>query len=142
MTALETGGNTGTWVSASVENVLPVVVLGLVEQGLNAWLRETPGTCIKRLFLCPNDRLGIGVRVEVLLQLSPWEGVELLNTGNGSVGEVVGLAVLNQGSVDLTSAENDTLDFLLWLDLELGGLVCWIGNDPLEVGITGEVLDA
>lgn len=142
MTALETSGDTGTRVSASVENVLPVVVLGLVEQRLNAWLRETPGTCIKRLFLCPNDRLGIGVGVEVFLQLSPWEGVELLNAGNGSVGEVVGLAVLNQGSVDLTSAENDTLDFLLWLDLELGRLVCRVGNDPLEVGVTGEVLDA
>lgn len=143
MTALETSGDTGAGVSTSVQDVSPVVVFSLVEQSLNTRLSETPSTGVQRFFLCPDNVLGVGVRVKVLLEHSPWEGVQLLDTCNGSVSELVLLAVLVQRCVNLTSAQNDTLDFLLWLDLELGVfLVCWIGNDPLEVRVTGEVLNA
>lgn len=142
VTALETGGNTGAGVSASVQDVSPAVVFRCVEKSLDTGLGETPGSCIERLLLCPDNVLCIGIRVEVLLQLLPGEGVELLDTGNGCVGDVVLGAVLVQGSVYLTSAEDDALDLLLGLDLEVRGRVGGVCDDPLEVRIAGEVLNA
>jgi len=141
VTALQTSGDTGAGVSASIKHVSPVVVLGFVEQSLDAGLGETPSACVQGLLLCPDNVLCVGIRVEVLLELLPREGVELFDTGDGCVGEVVLLAVLDKGSIGLTGAEDDTLNLLLWLDLELRGLVSSVFNDPLEVRVTGEVLD-
>lgn len=62
--------------------------------------------------------------------------MQLLNTGDGSVGDLVGLAVLDQGSVDLSRAQDNTLDLLGGVD---GGGV--IGDDPLEVGLAFQGLD-
>lgn len=94
--------------------MLAVMELGLVQQGLDSGLSETPGSGIERLFLAPDDGLGVLVGVEVLLELLPWEGVQLLNTGDSGVLEAIIVTVLVESGVDLTSAENDAVDFV-WL---------------------------
>lgn len=117
------------------------MVLGLVEQGLDTGLREAPGTRVERLLLAPDDRLGVGVLVQVLAELLPGEGVELLDTREGDVVDLVVRAVLVQGSVDLTRAEDDTVDLLGALDG--AGLVLRVGKKGAEASLrAGEVLDA
>ena len=139
--ALQTTSDGGARVTASVHDVLAVVVLGLVEQGLNARLRETPGTSVERLLLAPDDGLGVGVLVEVLAELLPGEGVELLDTGEGDVVDLVVGAVLVQGGVDLTRAQDDTLNLLGLLDV--AGLVLGVSNHGAEASVrASEVLDA
>jgi hypothetical protein len=64
--------------------------------------------------------------------------VQLLNTGDGSVAETVGLTVLDKGGVDLARAHDDTLDLLG--SLNGLGLVGGVTDDPLEVRVTGEGL--
>ena len=135
---LETASHRRTRGTTSVEDVATVVVLCCVQQRLKTRLSEAPGTSVQRLFLGPNDVLGVGVAVEVLLQLSPGEGVQLLNTGDGGVADALGLTVLSEGSVDLTRAQNDALNLLGLLN---GGSVSVVRDDPLEVGVIGEGLD-
>jgi hypothetical protein len=138
----ETSGDGGTGVAASVHDVLPVVVLGVVEKSLDSGLGERPGTSVEGLLLAPNDRLGIRVRVEVVAELGPGEGVELLNTGDRCVGDLVGLTVLEQGGEDLAGTEDDTLDLFGLVNLEGGVLgVHGVLDDPPEVALTSEVLD-
>ena len=48
-------------------------------------------------------------------------------------------AVFVEGDVDLAGAEDDAVDFFWWGDV--AGLVGWVGDDPLEVGVAGEVFD-
>jgi hypothetical protein len=137
---LETSGDGSTGVSASVHDVLAGVVLSVVEQGLDTGLSEAPGTGVERLLLAPNDGLGVGVLVEVLLELLPREGVELLNASDGDVVQVVLGSVLVKGSPDLTAAENNTLN--LFRSLDSTSLVLGIGNNPLEASVlTSELLD-
>ena len=138
MDGLETGGDGGTGGATGVENVTAVVVLGLVQQGLNTRLGVAPGTGVQRLLLGPDDVAGVGVAVQVLLQLSPREGVQLLNTSDGSVADTVGLTVLEESSVDLARAQDDTLNILGLIDLlAVGG----VGDDPLEVRLASELLN-
>lgn len=132
----ETGGNRCARGTTGVEDVAAVVVLGSIQQGLDTGLGETPGTGVQRLLLSPDDVLGVGVAVEVLLELSPGEGVQLLDTGDGSVADVVGLTVLDQSGVHLTRAENHTLNLL---GLVNGGAVSGVGDDPLEVRVASEL---
>lgn len=73
--------------------------------------------------------------------MSPGEGVELLNTSNGSVGDAILLAILVKSSIDLTSTEDDALNLLLGLDLVLALSVSRVRDDPLEVRIASELLD-
>ena len=138
MARLQTRGYTSAWVSAGVHNMLTVVVLSVVQQGLNSWLNERPGTSVKGLLLTPNDGLGIGVLVEILLQQLPWERIELFDTGNGGVLDVVVGAVLLERSVNLTGTEDNAIDCLWLVD---GGTVLWVFNNPFELRITGEVLN-
>lgn len=138
VTGLETSGHTGTWVTTGVHDVLPVVVLCLVEKGLNARLREGPSTSVQRLLLTPDDGLRVGVHIEVLLELLPWEGVQLLNAGDGGVLDLLAGTVLVESGVDLTCAEDDTLDLVWVVD---GVAVFWVWDDPLELGILGELLN-
>ena len=141
MDVLQASGNRGTGVTAGVHDVFAVVVLGLVEQGLNTRLREAPGTGVERLLLCPNDRLGVGIHVEVLFQLLPGEGVQLLNAGKGNVVDLVLGTVLVQSGPDLTRAENDAVDLLGGLDS--ASLVLRVGDDPLEASVfTAKVFNA
>ena len=143
MRALETSSDTGTGVTTGIEDVSPVVVFGLVEQRLDSGLGERPGTCVEGLFLRPDDGLGVGVRVEVLLELLPWEGVELFDTRDSRVGDLVLLTVLVERGVRLTRAENDALDLVVGVNLKvMAAVVGDIGNDPLEVAVASEVLDA
>ena len=139
---LETSGHGGARGTTSVQDVAAVVVLGRVQHSLNTGLDERPGTGVERLLLAPDDRLGIRVSVEVVAELGPGEGVELLNTGDGSVGDLVGLTVLEEGGEDLAGTEDDALDLLRLVDLEGGVLgVGRVLDDPLEVALTSEVLD-
>lgn len=92
--------------------------------------------------MSPDNVLCVGVRVEVLLELSPWEWVELLNPGDGSIRDLFCLAVFAKCGVNLTRAEDDALDFIVWCNLETFGIVCVVWNDPLEVRFAGKVFNA
>lgn len=63
--------------------------------------------------------------------------MQLLNTSDGCVADVVGLAVLEQRSVDLARAQNDTLNLL---GLVNSSAVSIIRDNPLEVGVVGKFL--
>lgn len=140
MHLLETRSHRRAGVAAGVHDVLAVVVLGVVEQGLNARLSEAPGTGVERLLLGPDDGLGVGVLVKVLLELLPGEGVQLLNASEGDVVDVVLGTVLVESSPDLTAAENDSVNLLT--GLENASLVLRVGDDPLEASVlTSEFLD-
>lgn len=139
MHRLETGGDRRARVTAGIHDVLAVVVLGLVEQGLDTGLREAPGTGVEGFLLGPDDRLGVGVLVEVVPQLLPGEGVQLLDTRDGGIVELVLGAVLDQCGVHLTGAQDDALNLVV--GLKLAGFVGRVRDDPLEVGITDEILN-
>lgn len=130
---LETSGHRRAGVAASVHDMLAVVVLSVVEQGLNTRLGEAPGTSVERLLLGPDDGLGVGVLVKVLLELLPGEGVQLLNAGEGDVVNVVLGTVLVESSPDLTTAENDSVNLLT--RLENASLVLRVGDNPLEASV-------
>lgn len=138
MAGLETRGHRGTRVTSSVHDVFPVVVLGDVEDGLDTRLREGPGAGIERLLLAPHDGLGVGVAVKVLLDLLPWEGVELLDTGDGRVGDALVEAVLVQSSVDLAGTQDHALDVL---GLDGGAAVLLLGDDGAELGVADKLVD-
>ena len=101
---LQAGSDGCRWVASSVHDVLAVVVLSLVQDGLDTWLGEGPGTGVKWLLLGPDDGLGVLVGVKVLLKLLPWEWSQLLNASDDGISDVVVGTVLQEGSVDLTSA--------------------------------------
>ena len=65
----------------------------------------------------------------------PREGVELLNTSDGGVFDAFIETVFVEGSIDLTSAENDSVNLLRFVD---GSAMFGIGNDPLELRITSK----
>lgn len=133
MHVFQTSGDRGTGVATRIHDVLSVMVLGLVEQRLDTGLDKTPGTSIEGLFLCPHNGLGVGVHVEVFLELLPWEWVELLNAGEGDVVNLVVGTVLVQGSPDLARAENYAVNLLGRLDG--ASLMLGVGDDPLKAGI-------
>lgn len=135
---LETGGDGRGRSAASVQDVTAVVMLGGVEKRLKAGLSVRPGTRVQRLLLAPDDVLGVGVAVQVVLQLSPREGVQLFHPSDGGVADALSLAVLDKGSVDLARTDDDTLDLLGCVD---GRAVGGVGDDPPEVRVTGERLD-
>ena len=62
----------------------------------------------------------------------------MLNAGNGRVLDALISAMLMKSGVDLTSAENDTLD-LVWLGDSVAMLR--VRDDPLELRVTSEFLD-
>lgn len=88
--------------------------------------------------MTPDDRLGIGVLVQVLFELLPWEWVQLLDTSNGRILDVVICPVLYKSSVDLTRAKDDSF-YLGWLVDRLA--VFGVRNDPFELRVTSEVLN-
>lgn len=136
---LHTSGDGSAGVAAGVHDVFPIVVLGVIEESLDTGLREAPGAGVEGLLLGPDDGLGVGVHVEVLLELLPGEGVELLDTREGDVVDLVILAVLVKGGVDLASAQDDAVDLLGRLDDT--GLVLGVLDDPAEAGVTGELIE-
>lgn len=68
----------------------------------------------------------------------PWEGVELFNTGNGSLVESIRLTVFVKSGIDLTSAHNHAIDFFVGSDKFT---VLGIRDDPAEVRVASEILD-
>jgi hypothetical protein len=115
-----------------------VMVHGLVEEGLDARLGVAPGSCIERLFLAPNDILGVRVPVKVVLKLLPWERMQLLDADDGGVLDALGLAVFYQSGVHLAGTKDDAFDALGVID---GDAVLGFGDDPVEVRVTGELLE-
>lgn len=94
-----------------------IMILSLIQQSLYPRLCETPRTSIERLFLRPDDCLGIGVLVEVFFELGPRERIELLNARDGNGVEVMLFAVFVECDVYLTGAEDDAVDFFRRLDV-------------------------
>lgn len=137
--SLQTCSHGCAWVATSVHDMLVVVVLSLVEQRLDTRLRKCPSTSVQRLLLSPDNGLGIGVAVEILLELLPWERVELLDTGDGHIINLVVGAVLVQRGVNLAGANDDSINFLTCLDVTT--LMRWILDDPLELRIANKVLN-
>lgn len=88
--------------------------------------------------MTPDNGLGVSVCVEVLFEKLPWEWVQLLNTGDSSVLNVIVGAMLMKSSVDLSTTENDALN-LLWLVNSLAVLGIW--DDPFELRVTSELLN-
>lgn len=131
MRALQARRHTGAGIPSRIQDMLAIMMFRLIQQGLDAGLGETPSAGVERLFLAPNDVLGVGVHVEVFLELGPGEGIELFDARDGCVLVLVGRAVLVQGGVDLAGAEDDTLDLFGRGD---GLVVFRVGDDPLEVG--------
>lgn len=138
MAGLETRSHRGTGVTSSIHDVFPVVVLGNVQDRLDTRLREGPRAGIKWFLLTPHDGLGIGVAIEVLLDLLPREGVELLDTRDGCVGDALVEAVLVQRGVDLASTQDHALDVL---GLGGGSAVLGLRDDGTELGVANELID-
>jgi len=148
MRSLQTRCHTSTRRSSSIHDVLPVMMFRVVQQRLDSRLHETPRSSIQWLFLRPHNRLRVGVHVEVVLEVLPWEWVELLDTRDGGRGDFVGGAVLVDGGVGLASTDDDALDLFGSVNGVCLGALCdfWrfvgrVGNDPSEVGVAGEVFD-
>ncbi len=136
---LQTRGNRGAGTAAGVHDVLAIVVFSLVQQRLDAGLREAPGPGVERLLLGPDDSVGVRVHVQILPQLLPREGIELLNASDGYVVDLVVVAVLVQRNVDLPRAQYHTLDLVRLL--EGSSLVAGVWDDPAELRIAREVPD-
>jgi len=119
--------------------MLAIMILRAVQEGLNAGLGVAPSASIKRLLLGPDDGLGVGIRIQVLAELLPREGMQLLDAGDGDVVEAVVGAVLDEGSIDLAGAEDQAVDLVVRLDGTR--LVGRVGDDPAEGGLADELLD-
>lgn len=139
MRGLETRGDGRAGATAGVHDMFPVVVLGVVQQGLDTRLGEAPCAGVEGLLLAPDDGLSVGVLVEVLLELLPREGVKLLDAREGDVIDLLLGAVLVQSGVHLSGAEDDAVDLIVGLDL--AGLVGGVGDDPVELRVTGELVN-
>lgn len=138
MSGLQSRRHAGTGVPTRIQDVPAVVVLRLIQQCLDPRLSEAPCARIEGLFLTPDNVLSVRVHVKVLFQQSPWERVELLDTGDGCVLELPVRAVLVKGDVNLACAENDTLN-LVWIFDRLS--MFGVRDDPLEVGVASEIFD-
>ncbi len=138
MCRLQSSSYTGAGVATGVHDVLAIMILCLIEQGLDSRLGERPCARIKRLFLAPNDCLGVRVHVKIFLQLLPWERVQLLNARDGGVGKFVVGPVLMQRSVYLAGTENNTVNLRR---VSNGIAVLWVRNDPSEMSIARKFLN-
>jgi hypothetical protein len=107
------------------------MVLGLVQQCLDTRLREAPSTSIERLFLSPDDVFGVGIAVQIVADLRPWEWMQLLNASDGGSTVANFSAVFRQSDVDLSRAQNNALDFVVGINIV--GFVTFVWDDPLEV---------
>ena len=131
MTRLQPRRHARTWISASIHTMPSVMMLRMVQQRLNSWLHETPRPSIERLLLTPHDRLRVGVLIEVVTELRPWEGIHLLDARDRDIFATFGFAVFDDGGVDLACAHDDAINAVMRVDG--AGFVGRVGNDPLEV---------
>lgn len=87
-------------------------MLGVIQQCLDPWLSEAPGASIQWLLLSPNDVLCVRVAVKILFQLLPGERVQLLDARDCDIFDLVVGTVLDERSIDLSGAENDSVDLV------------------------------
>lgn len=138
MRCLQSRRHTTAGVTGGEHDVLVVVMLGVVEKGLDSGLSEDPSTGVGGLFLTPDNGLGVRIRVEVLFELLPWEGEDLLDTGNGGVLEALVGTVFVERGVDLTRAEDHTVNVFRF---SYRFAVLGFGDNPLELRVSGEVFN-
>lgn len=138
MVGLQSSGDRGALVATCVQDMLAVVVLRRVQQRLDSRLHEAPCSRVQRLLLTPDDILCVRVPVEVLLELSPGEWVQLFDAGKGGIPDTFAAAVLDQGCVHLPSAENHSLDGFRVVN---GYAMLGLWDGPLEVRVASEVFD-
>lgn len=136
--SLQPSGHAGARIAAGVQHVFVAVMLGLVEQGLDAGLGEAPCTSVQWLLLAPDDVARIGIAVKVFAQLRPGERVQLLDARNGRGADLLAGPVLVQRRIHLPAAHDHPLNLLGRSD---GLTVLRVLNDPLEVRVARKVLD-
>jgi hypothetical protein len=68
----------------------------------------------------------------------PREGIQLFNTSDGCVLVTLGGAIFVKSGVNLTSAENDAVNFIWFGD---GFAVLGIWDDPLELRVTSKLFN-
>ena len=102
----------------------------LLEQRLDSGLRETPCTSVERFLLTPDNGLGVGIHIQVFFQQLPWEGVQLFYTSDGGIFQAIVCTMLVERSIDLTTAEDDTVNLCRLVD---GLAVLRVWDDPLEL---------
>lgn len=117
-----------------------VVVLSVVKERLNTRLCEAPRSRIEWLFLRPHNVLRVRIRIEIVLQLLPGEGVQLLEARDRNIVELVLGAVVRKRRVHLASAEDHARDLVARFDF--AGLMSGIFDDPLEMRVVGELVNA
>lgn len=137
MLLLVTSGDGCRGLTTSVGGSLAGMVGCLRQSGLDSRLDVVPRAHVQWFLLTP-DNLGVGVLVSVLLDLLIREGVELLDTRDGDIGDTELLAGLEKGVVDLTRAE-DVLGDVLGRGEVLG---VGLGNVELEAAVTAHLLEA
>jgi len=138
MACFQSSCDTCARVSSRIHHVFSIVVFGVVQEGFNARLSKAPCSRIQWLLLTPNDRLCVWIHVEILLEQLPGEGVELLDASDGCVLVALVGAIFVEGGVDLTSAENDAIDFIWFGD---GVAMLRVGDNPLELRFASELLN-
>jgi hypothetical protein len=138
MTCFQSGGDASAGISSGIHHMFPVVVFGVVQEGFDARLGKAPCSGIQRLLLTPNNRLGVGIHVEILLERLPRERIQLFDTRDCCVLVATVGAVFVESSIDLTSAENNAINFI-WFGDGLAMLGIW--DDPLELRFAGELFN-
>jgi len=133
---LATGSNSTVRVSTSISKRDVLVLVGFLEDSGQSLGSVAPTTHVEGLFLNPDNLLEVRVAVKNISDLSKGEGMQLLNSEEGSVLDIVGLSGLGQGSKHLANRDNQTLSLLLGTNGNTMGLVL---NDPLEVRVISKV---
>lgn len=66
--------------------------------------------------------------------------MELLNAGDSHILQAASFTLLDDSSVGLTCAKDNTVNFFVRTNVTR--LVGWVGNDPFKVRLASELLDA
>ena len=88
--------------------------------------------------MTPYDGLGVRVHIQILLELLPWEGVELLNASDCGSVKLLTSAMLVKGSINLTGAEDYAFNLCRFFD---GLAMLRIWDDPLKMRFASKVLN-
>lgn len=111
MASLETSSNASARIPSCILNIFARVMLCIADDGIQSWLYKAPATGVKRLLLGPDDFVQIGVFVQLITELRPREGVQLLNANDSDIINLVSFAVFDKRGVYLTRANQETGTF-------------------------------
>lgn len=103
----------------------------MIQRSLDSRLYESPRSGVQWLFLTPYDGLRIGIAVQIVSELSPGERIDLFDSCDCCIGDLVGISVLDKRSVDLTATQYHSFDILVLVDS--ASLVRRVGDDPLKM---------